>query len=492
MKTLSRFVVPARPVLLVHSLFSIMIVTAVTVGLMPVREILSTPIVTLLYLLAVLVSATQWGLGAGIIASVCAFLGINYFFLKPYYTLAVHQTQDIIVLFVFLVVAIVSSQLVGRVRSSLAEIQMREHEMSLLYELSGALIGLRGEQSIVQLLADRVYTSFDAQAVRISVQADEPITVVKTSKSNGAFTGSPAPIVSIPLLAGAGSIGQIELWCAQPLSASQHRLLHTFASQGVLALERALLARTETRARILEESDRLKTALLSSVSHELRTPLVTIKAAVTSLRSGEVDWESAARGELLAALEEETDRLNQLVANLLNMSRLEVGALEPQRQWNVLAEIVDMAVERLVVVTRRHHLKVDVPEDLPLVRVDAVLIDQVFANLISNGVKYAPPGSTISINAAQQDDVTLLVQVANEGPPVPPEYLERIFEKFQRVTLAERVPGIGLGLSICKGIVEAHGGRIWAENLPDGFVFKFTLPIARDGAFSPRLYGKLE
>jgi two-component system sensor histidine kinase KdpD len=254
MKTLFRFVVPARPVLLVHNLFSIMIVIAVTVGLMPLREILSTPIVTLLYLLAVLVSATQWGLGAGIIASVCAFLGINYFFLKPYYTLAVHQTQDIIVLFVFLVVAIVSSQLVGRVRSSLAEIQMREHEMSLLYELSGALIGLRGEQNIAQLLADRVYTSFDAQAVRISVQADEPITIVKTREPNDTSTGSLPPIVSIPLLAGAGSIGQIELWCAQPLSTSQHRLLRTFASQGVLALERALLARTETRARILEES----------------------------------------------------------------------------------------------------------------------------------------------------------------------------------------------------------------------------------------------
>jgi two-component system sensor histidine kinase KdpD len=166
-KPIPRLAASPRLTLLIYNLFSVVIVAAFTVGLAPVREVLSTPIVALLYLLAVLVSATQWGLGAGIIASVCSFLAFNYFFLEPYYTLAVHQTRDILVLFVFLVVAIVSSQLVGRVRSSLAEIKAHEQEISRLYGLSAALVGLRDEQSIAQLLADRMYVSFGAHCVRV-------------------------------------------------------------------------------------------------------------------------------------------------------------------------------------------------------------------------------------------------------------------------------------------------------------------------------------
>jgi two-component system sensor histidine kinase KdpD len=484
-----KFLLTGRWGRVLRNLLPILIVGVLTAALAPVKGILVSSVVGLLYLLAVLVCATQWGLGAGIIASVCSFLAFDYFFLGPYYTLTVYQTQDILVLFVFLVVAIVSSQLVGRVRASLAEIKAHEQDMSRLHELSGALIGLHDEQSIVQLLVDHVFASFDARIVRVSVQSDAPLSL---TKPEGECTPDAAPAAAVQLMAESGKLGQIELWRAESLSENQARLLRTFASEGVLALERARMARAETRASVLQESDQLKSAILSSVSHELRTPLVTIKAAVTSLRRGEVDWSSPAREELLAALEEETDRLNQLVANLLNMSRLEVGALKPQRQWNVLAETVDATVERLAAVSRQHQLHVDVSDDLPLVPFDASLIDQVLANLISNSVKYTPLGSTIRISARQQDLETLLVEVANEGPPVPPEHLVRIFDKFHRVTLAERVPGIGLGLSICKGIVEAHGGRIWAENLDPGFAFRFTLPMTWEGGAPPRLPDELE
>jgi two-component system sensor histidine kinase KdpD len=266
-----------------------------------------------------------------------------------------------------------------------------------------------------------------------------------------------------------------------PLTDTEERLLRTFASQGVLALERARLSETETRARVLEESDRLKSALLSSVSHELRSPLATIKAAVSSLRSEAVEWDSDAGRELLAAMEEETDHLNQLVGNLLNMSRIEAGALKPQREWNVLAEIASGVVRRIRQLpstqATRHTLLVDIPDELPLAPVDYKQMEQVFTNLIENSLKYSPENTTVQIRARQLDESNLLIQVSNQGPPVPEQDLDRIFDKFHRITAADRITGTGLGLSICKRIVEAHGGKIWAENHPDGMTFNFTLPV---------------
>jgi two-component system sensor histidine kinase KdpD len=236
---------------------------------------------------------------------------------------------------------------------------------------------------------------------------------------------------------------------------------------------------------VLEESDRLKSVLLSSVSHELRTPLSTIKAAASSLRSNEVSWDSAARPELIAAIDDEADHLNMLVGNLLDMSRIESGALKPKREWNILSEILGSVLVRMRHATEEHKLEVDVPESLPLVPVDYVQMEQVFTNLVSNSLKYAPPKSMIRIRANIEAD-TVHVQVSNQGPQIPHEHLERIFDKFYRITAADRVTGTGLGLSICKGIIEAHGGRIWAENVHDGLAFNFTLPLMWEGAPPPQ------
>jgi two-component system sensor histidine kinase KdpD len=185
-------------------------------------------------------------------------------------------------------------------------------------------------------------------------------------------------------------------------------------------------------------------------------------------------------------VEEETDHLNQLVGNLLNMSRIEAGALKPQRSWNSLADIVSSAIERMRQQTEKHHLIVDVSADLPLVPVDYFQIEQVFINLISNSIKYSPEGTIIAIHAHPAKENLLQVSVRNQSPHVSPEHLERIFDKFYRVTAADRITGSGLGLSICKGIVEAHGGHIWAENLKDGFAFNFVLPLSVEG-FSLRV-----
>jgi two-component system sensor histidine kinase KdpD len=229
----------------------------------------------------------------------------------------------------------------------------------------------------------------------------------------------------------------------------------------------------------------LKSALLSSVSHELRTPLATIKASITSLMNARVAWESEARMELLEAVDEETDHLNYLVGNLLDMSRIEAGALEPNRQWNLLNEIVDGVLVRIHRDLQDHRVVVDIPDEFPLLPVDYIQMEQVFTNLLTNSAKYAPEGSEIRISAKLLSSDTLEVQVSNQGPGVAPEHLDRIFNKFYRVTDADKVSGTGLGLSICKGIIEAHGGRIWAENLPEGLAFKFNLPLTWDGAPPP-------
>ena len=262
-------------------------------------------------------------------------------------------------------------------------------------------------------------------------------------------------------------------------------MMRTFASQAALAVERANLAESETRAKVLEESDRLKTALLSSVSHELRTPLATIKAAITSLMDGQVQWDAHAKEDLLTVVDEETDLLNYLVGNLLDMSRIETGALKPVRQWNILSEIVDGVVERMHRTLKDHLVEIEIPEDLPLVPVDYVQMEQVFSNLLNNSAKFSPKGSKICITAAVQSEEDLLVEVTNQGPNIPPGDLEKIFDKFYQPAYKENVSGTGLGLSICKGIIEAHGGRIWVENLPEGITFKFTLPFLLDGMQPP-------
>jgi two-component system sensor histidine kinase KdpD len=230
----------------------------------------------------------------------------------------------------------------------------------------------------------------------------------------------------------------------------------------------------------------LKSAILSSVSHELRTPLSTIKAAASSLRGNEVSWDSAARPELVAAIDDEADHLNMLVGNLLDMSRIEAGVLKPKRDWNILPEIVESVLARMKHRAGEHHIEIDVPESLPLVPVDYVQMEQVFTNLLSNSVKYAPEKTVIRVHAYVENE-SVHVVVSNQGPQVPQEHLERIFDKFFRLSETDRVTGTGLGLSICKGIIEAHGGKLWAENMPGGLAFHFTVPLIWEGMAPPQM-----
>jgi two-component system sensor histidine kinase KdpD len=468
---------------ILHYVLAVGLIAAVTAVLVILRDRLDTTLVALLYLIPLGVITTWWGLGPGITGALLAFFTFNYFFIPPYYTLAVHRPADVVILIIFLIAAIVISQLVARAQAGLEAATAREREATQLYELSTALAGLPSDEAIVQILAQQVYAVAGGESVELKITG--PHTFNYRIPDDQPPT-RPAELV-VPIEAARGTLGEIRLWRAEPaISPPEKRLYETFASQGALALERAWLTQAESRARVLEESDQLKTAILSSVSHELRTPLSTIKAAASSLRSGEVSWDSPASVELIAAIDDEADHLNILVGNLLDMSRIESGVLKPKREWNILAEIIEGVLARMKHLAIDHEVRIDVPENLPLVPVDYVQMEQVFTNLISNSLKYAPANTTVTIRAQVEGEV-VHVQVRNQGPQVPPQHLERIFDKFYRITAADRVTGTGLGLSICKGIIEAHGGRIWAENIPDGLAFNFTLPLTWDGARTPQL-----
>ena len=462
---------------------SVIVIASITTIFFALRDVLDTTLVALLYLIPLGMITAFWGLGPGITSALITFLTFNYFFIEPYYTFTVHQPTDVVILIVFFIVAVVISQLVGRAQAGLAAATAREREATQLYELSTALTGLHEDRAIAQILTKQVHNVSQGEYVELNITGTDPFTFQLPEIS---LPPRPPELI-VPIQAARGTLGEIRLWRSEPaISSSEKRLLQTFASQGALALERAWLAEAESRAKVLEESDRLKSAILSSVSHELRTPLSTIKAAASSLRSKEVGWDSPARTQLVAAIDDEADHLNMLVGNLLDMSRIESGALKPKREWNILSEILGSVLGRMRHLTEDHKLEIDLPENLPLLPVDYVQMEQVFTNLISNSLKYAPVNTVIRIRA-QIEDESIHVQIRNQGPQVPIEHLERIFDKFYRITAADRVTGTGLGLSICKGIIEAHGGQIWAENVPDGLAFDFTVPLTWDGGKPPHL-----
>lgn len=433
--------------------------------------------IALIFLLPVGLSATFWGLFPGVLAAFICFLAFNYYFIQPVGSFTVHTSEDLVILTAFLGVTIVISQLVGMVKRNLAAANDREYEALRLYEFSALLAGSQSEQSTARILLEKVDQTLRPERIEILIEATpQPILISKEKAIPVSHLAK--PIVE-PLQSARGLIGEIRLWRTNsPINEVNQRLLKIFASQGALAIERLRLSDAASKAKVVEESDRLKSSLLSSVSHELRSPLAAIKASVSSLRSGEVEWEAEARTELLTTVEEEIDHLNILVGNLLDMSRIEAGALKPQKKPNMLSEIIGAVRGRMRKQLQNHRLEIDVPDDLPLVSVDFVQIEQVFTNLLTNSMKYSPTGSTIKITASKKDARSLQVCLTNQSMPVPEADLEKMFDKFYRINPSERVTGSGLGLSICKGIIEAHGSTIWAENVPDGLAFYFTLPIS--------------
>jgi two-component system sensor histidine kinase KdpD len=460
---------------------SVLLISMTTWILVRFEAFLEVQLIALIFLLPVIVSTVQWGLTPGILSGFLAFLAFNYSFIQPLHTFTVHKTQDLITLFIFLVVAVVMSNLIGQARKGVRLAQSREWEATRMYELISSLADLQEPESIARTLAQFTLETFPFNWIEVRIIHSVGINPIIIQLPE-VLEKTEVQTKSYPLRTVRGIEGEIRVEGQDfQLSKEEKRLLEAFTGQAALSLERERLAKAESRALVLEESDRMKSSLLNSVSHELRSPLAAIKASVSSLRSGAVGWNIEARDDLLATIEEETDHLNQLVGNLLDMSRIESGALKPQRRWNSIGEICRGVATKMRKHLGAHNLEMDFPETLPLVPTDYVLMEQVFTNLISNSIKYAPANSIITLRGNVESEF-LHIEVANQGPLVPEAHLERIFDKFQQVMEADQVTGTGLGLSICKGIVEAHGGKIWAQNRPGWFVFHFSLPLLLDGS----------
>jgi two-component system sensor histidine kinase KdpD len=286
----------------------------------------------------------------------------------------------------------------------------------------------------------------------------------------------------LPLHTGSGPIGVIGIDRDMPgplLTPDERRLLDALADQAAVAIERISLARGLAETRVLAETERLRAALLTSISHDLRTPLATILGTVSSLRNFADKYDAAQRAELLADLHDEAERLNRFVSNLLDMTRLESGAIELNLDLVDVGEIVGTALQRAGSVLAQHRIEVDIAADLPMLHLDAILFEQILFNLLDNAAKYAPLGSRIDVQARRDGDV-VAVAVADEGPGIPPGDLERIFDKFYRVQAQDRRrAGTGLGLAICRGFVEAQGGHIAAQNRRDrsGAVLTIRIPV---------------
>jgi len=264
---------------------------------------------------------------------------------------------------------------------------------------------------------------------------------------------------------------------------SQATYFWTFLDQAAAMIERAHLRREAMQIELLKRTDSLRSALLSSVSHDLRTPLSSIKAAASSLLQEDVQWDDETRRSFLLAIEHEADRLNRLVGNLLDMSRIEGGALKPEKEWYPISELIHDVLGHLQDTLQEREVRVSLPDDLPPVELDYLQMDQVLTNLLENAARYTLPCLPIEISGEATDE-HVIIGIADHGPGIPPHDLERIFDKFYRVSGTVRrtssVMGTGLGLAVCRGLVEAHGGHIWAENRTGGgAILRFSLPLAR-------------
>lgn len=461
-------------------LWSIGTVALATAVLLVLHNVvgLETANISLGYIVAVLLVAVWNGLGPGVVASVLSFAVYNYWFVPPLYTFTVTDPQDLVRLLVFLGAAVFTSSIAARARSRAQEAQRRTAVQEALYALSLAISTEVEVGAILPVVAQQVERLLPIRGCQIQVIGAD----VAPLATESGEVGNEGMAVSMPLQIGARTLGLIRVWefPDRPLDTEGRRLLEALARQAALAVERTRLVDEATKLQLVAESEHLKSAILHSVSHDLRTPLVAIKGAVSNLLDSTVDWDANAQQTFLETIDLEADRLNRLVRNLLDMSRIEAGASLPPLEPALFEDVLGPVLYRLKSLFAAHPIEVDLPPDLPLVPMAMLQVDQILANLIENAAKYSPAGSPISISAAVTDGF-LQADIADRGPGVPIEERERVFDKFYRLGEPETTHGgTGLGLSICKFWVEAHGGSIWVRPRPGGgAVFSFRLPLSR-------------
>ena len=508
------------------------------------------PNISILYLLVVLALASTRGLYSAIIASVVAFVAFDYFLIIPLYAFTIARLEEWLALFIFLLTAIITGQLASALRQRAEQATLREQETRALYELVNATTNAQGVDRQLSIIVHAIVALFASVGVRdcaillpdeqgklipradarqpleeLNMSSDEQKTAslavergeiidlygeppsreeLVSQRFKRVITGAVAQRQSyvriIPLRLAQKTVGVVRLVMVEDtrglhmvrnVRVEEERLnpqtafFWAFLDQATSVIERERLRRESMQVELLRRTDALRSALLSSVSHDLRTPLSSIKAAASSLLQEDVQWNEEERRSFVLAIVRESDRLNRLVGNLLDMSRIEGGALKPEKEWYPIEELIHDVLDHLQPMLQGREVRTSIADDMPPVEIDYLQMDQVMTNLIENAVRYTPPSSPIEI-AVGVKDKEMLISVADKGPGIPLGDLERIFDKFYRVTGTKRkgsAMGTGLGLAVCRGLVEAHGGHIWARNrVGGGAVFQFTLPLSEHPA----------
>ncbi|QOG17053.1 MULTISPECIES: sensor histidine kinase [Bradyrhizobium] len=460
--------------------------------------------VDLMFLTAVVAVAVRYGLWPSLLASIAASLAYNFFFLPPVYTFTITDPTNVAAFFFFMLIAFVVSNVAGRVRTQADTAIGRIRTTEQLYAFSRKLAGTGTLDDVLWATAYQIALMLKVRVVLLlpedgllTVKSGYPpedqldqadLAAANWAWSNdrpagrGSDTLPGAKRLFLPMRTGRGPIGVIGIdndRTGPLLTPDQRRLLDALVDQGALAIERVLLVEDMDRVRRTVESERLRSALLTSISHDLKTPLASVLGAASTMRDLAGALSDTEKRDLLATVIDESERLNRFIANLLDMTKLESGAIVPNTALHDLGEIVGSALRRASKILTAHKVELVLAADLPMLQLDAVLFEQVLFNLLDNAAKYSPPETTISIKSRRERDQVVLA-IADEGGGIPPGELESVFDKFYRVQKGDHVrPGTGLGLAISRGFVEAMRGTISAANRSDrsGAVLTIRLPV---------------
>ena len=470
---------------------SLILVAAVTVLCEFLRPFLAPTNMVMFYLLAVVIAAVRLSRKPAIATAFLGVLAFDFFFVPPRMTFVVADTQYLMTFLGLFVVGVVISTLVARSRERADVMRAREVQTASLYYLSRDLAASVDINAVLKAVVRNVEEALNAQVVillpegeRLNILAASDglvLDIKEQAVADWAFRNNhpagratdtlvSADLIYLPLQTPASVLGVMGVKLENSHayhSQDNRRLLDAFATQAAMAIERIRFSRQAEQAQILQARENLERALLNSISHDLRTPLVTVTGVLSSLKEEGSHLSDRARRELLETACSEAERLNRFVGNLLDMTRIEAGAIRLNVELCDVQDLVGCALAAIEQRIGNRTVEINIPDDLPLVSMDLVLMSQVLVNLLDNAHKYAPTESVIEVSASAAGD-WLTLEVSDGGPGVPEQDLKRVFDKFYRIPIPEGAGGTGLGLSICKGIVEAHGGKIAAENRTDG------------------------
>ena len=467
----------------------------------PLRHIIGSASILLLYLLGVFLVASQFGRGPSILASLLSAPAFAFFFAPPIFSLAITDLNNVMGLGVMLIVAHVTSNLVEKLRTQAEVSVQRVRRAKALHRLSEALSGARNESDIKKVAIERIADEFHSDSVLFHLNPDaipcksssylemdlpdhvdsnlvRQLHIPSPFEAKG--SGYREEALCIPLNGQTGTLGAIVMapGFSRPTEEPEEmRFFETFIGQIAQGLERVRLSEQAKDVSLQVESETLRNSLLSAISHDLRTPLTRILGAASTLVEQNETLSPVTRHEFALAIQDEAQHMADLMSKILDMARLTAGKLVLHSEWNAVEEIIGSALARLDSALNGRKVNLNIPDYLPLVKVDAVLVQQVLINLIDNAIKYSPLGSPLDIHAELASD-KLIIAVADRGPGIPPEQSEKLFEKFHRLNPESPQTGVGLGLTLCRSIMEAHDGRVAVKaRSGGGSQFELEFPV---------------